>query len=173
MLGLLYWLSALGQYSITGPIHNVLINNIIVILPVLHVLVLTHFDNLVICLNDEQYRLKFDLSLHCFLMEVSQNIWGKYGTILSLVYCIKRKLQNPTISLSLRKHTYSNILKISPPKTRSFQTKILIFFIFLLKIIYVFWAEIRKIMYTPVLKGQNYIRRYFLMVTNLSNSPSG
>ena len=29
---------------------------------------------------------------------------------------------------SLRKHTYSNILKISPPKTESFQIKILIFF---------------------------------------------
>ena len=34
--------------------------------------------------------------------------------------------------LSLRKHTYSNILKISPPKTESLQIKILIFFIFLL-----------------------------------------
>ena len=29
---------------------------------------------------------------------------------------------------SLRKHAYSNILKISPPKTESFQIKILIFF---------------------------------------------
>ena len=34
---------------------------------------------------------------------------------------------------SLRKHAYSNILTISPPKTESFQIKILIFFIFLLK----------------------------------------
>ena len=33
----------------------------------------------------------------------------------------------------IRKHSYSNILKISPPKTESFQIKILIFFIFLLK----------------------------------------
>ena len=31
-------------------------------------------------------------------------------------------------SMSLRKHAYSNILKISPPKTKSFQMKILIFF---------------------------------------------
>ena len=30
----------------------------------------------------------------------------------------------------LRKHAYTNILKISPPKTESFQIKILIFFIF-------------------------------------------
>ena len=29
---------------------------------------------------------------------------------------------------TLRKHAYSNILKISPPKTESFQIKILIFF---------------------------------------------
>ena len=34
---------------------------------------------------------------------------------------------------TLRKYTYSNILKISAPKTESFQIKILIFFIFLLK----------------------------------------
>ena len=30
--------------------------------------------------------------------------------------------------LSLRKHAYSNILKISPPQTEIFQIKILIFF---------------------------------------------
>ena len=30
--------------------------------------------------------------------------------------------------VSLRKHAYSNILKISPPSTESFQMKILIFF---------------------------------------------
>ena len=36
-------------------------------------------------------------------------------------------------SQSLRKHAYSNILKISSPKTESFQIKILIFFTFLLK----------------------------------------
>ena len=34
---------------------------------------------------------------------------------------------------ALRKHAYSNILKSSLPKTESFQIKILIFFIFLLK----------------------------------------
>ena len=41
------------------------------------------------------------------------------------------------MDLSLRKHAYSNILKILPPKNENFQTKIPIFFI-------------RKIMYTPV-----------------------
>ena len=35
--------------------------------------------------------------------------------------------------VSLRKHAYSSILNISPPKTESFQIKFLIFFIFLLK----------------------------------------
>ena len=34
---------------------------------------------------------------------------------------------------SLRKHAYSNILKIFPPKDENFQIKNLIFFIFLLK----------------------------------------
>ena len=35
--------------------------------------------------------------------------------------------------ISLRKHAYPNILKLSPPQTENFQVKILIFFIFLLK----------------------------------------
>ena len=35
--------------------------------------------------------------------------------------------------LSLRKHAYSNILKLLLPKTKTFQIKTLIFFIFLLK----------------------------------------
>ena len=70
---------------------------------------------------------------------------------------------------SLRKHACSNMLKISPPKNESFLKKILIFFIFLLKTSIVgtrynrlgkavltsthnlcFWAQTRKIMYTPV-----------------------
>ena len=34
---------------------------------------------------------------------------------------------------SLRKHAYSNILKILPPKNENFQIKIQIFFLFLLK----------------------------------------
>ena len=38
-----------------------------------------------------------------------------------------------TSASSLRKHAYSNKLKISPPKTESFQIKNLIFFIYLLK----------------------------------------
>ena len=36
-------------------------------------------------------------------------------------------------SIALRKHAYSNILKISPPKTEMIQIKILIILIFLLK----------------------------------------
>ena len=39
----------------------------------------------------------------------------------------------PPNESALRKHAYSNILKILPPKFESFQIKILIFFIFLLK----------------------------------------
>ena len=37
------------------------------------------------------------------------------------------------LSVSLRQHAYSNILKILQPKTENFQTKIMIFFLFLLK----------------------------------------
>ena len=69
---------------------------------------------------------------------------------------------------SLRKHAYSNILKILPSKTESFQKKNLIFSYFWTKhrlCVFLepprrggsngyqqstFWAEIRKIMYTPV-----------------------
>ena len=64
----------------------------------------------------------------------------------------------------LRKHAYSNILKISPPKTGSFPIKILILLYIsaqnidcgLAKVVLTsthnlyFWAKIRKIMYTPV-----------------------
>ena len=41
----------------------------------------------------------------------------------------------------LRKQAYSNILKILPPKNESFQIKILIFFIFLLKLR--LWVPVR------------------------------
>ena len=36
-------------------------------------------------------------------------------------------------SVALRKHAYSNILKILPPKNENFQIKIQILFLFLLK----------------------------------------
>ena len=39
----------------------------------------------------------------------------------------------PFFPTTLRKHAYSNILKISPPKTESFKIKVQIFFMFLLK----------------------------------------
>ena len=98
-------------------------------------------------------------------------------------YFLSTRKNNPTIlrvasGFSLRKHAYSNILKISPPKTASFQLKNLIFFIFLLKNIdcgysleplipkSMFLSRNKK-MYTPVnpsftiykwgLRGQNYI----------------
>ena len=79
-------------------------------------------------------------------------IYSKYGThgpvrallfsetILGpLVFCnlfVLKHLRDCGSSvalLSLRKHAYSNILKILPPKTENFQIKTLIFLIFLLK----------------------------------------
>ena len=83
----------------------------------------------------------------------------------------------PHKNKTLRKHAYSNILKISPPKTESFQIKILIFIKFMLKKYIVgtrynrlaevvltsshnlgFWIEIRKIMFTPVNPQFYYIK---------------
>ena len=43
------------------------------------------------------------------------------------------KIPFRTNELPLRKHAYSNILNILPPKNENFQIKILIFFKFLLK----------------------------------------
>ena len=75
----------------------------------------------------------------------------------------------PTQNIALRKHAYSNILKISPPKTENFQIKKSDIFHNSAQNIdcgyslepprrggsneypqSMFWAEIRKIMYTPV-----------------------
>ena len=46
---------------------------------------------------------------------------------------LQKSNNRKTTMYALRKHVYSNILKISPPKTESFQLKILICFTFLLK----------------------------------------
>ena len=43
----------------------------------------------------------------------------------------KSSLHRASKFRSLRKHAYSNILKISPPKTESFQIKILIVFFYI------------------------------------------
>ena len=69
----------------------------------------------------------------------------------------KLSLMEKQDSKSLRKHAYSNILKILPPKAESFRIKILIFFYISAQNIDCGYslepphrAEIRKIMYTPV-----------------------
>ena len=83
--------------------------------------------------------------------------------LLSKLFCLPLKWD------PLRKHAYSNILKISPPKTESFQIKNSDIFHISAQNIdcgyslepprrgsskeypqSMFWAEIRKIMYTPV-----------------------
>ena len=68
------------------------------------------------------------------------NHWGQFWCVYGLKYCVCFVFCCcffPHLfffwCIALRKHAYSNILKISPPKTESFQIKILIFFIFLLK----------------------------------------
>ena len=81
------------------------------------------------------------------------------------------------IYIALRKHAYSNILKILPPKSENFQMKILIFFHLSAKNIdcgtrqnrlgdavltsthnLCFWAEIRKLMYTQW--SSNFVNTY-------------
>ena len=77
-----------------------------------------------------------------------QKNFGVQASKLNLVYTVysstpvrifRLNTVSPSVSLNLEKpnslqnHAYSKILKISPPKTESFQIKILIFFIFLLK----------------------------------------
>ena len=62
-----------------------------------------------------------------------------YESCLQLIMCLETKdVQNHrkyyTFGISLRKHAYSNVLKILPLKNENFQIKSsLIFFIFLLK----------------------------------------
>ena len=96
----------------------------------------------------------------------------------------------------LRKHVYLNILKILPPKNENFQIKSSDSFLISAQNIdcryslqpprrggsyeylqSMFWAEIRKIIYTPVnpsftmwkwgLRGSNFYRHVFVMQTNL------
>ena len=102
---------------------------------------------------------------------------------------------------TLRKHAYSNILKISPPKNENFQIKNSnIFHISAQNIVCgyslepprrggsneypqsMFLAEIRKIMYTPVnpsftiykwgLRGSKLYRHVFVMKTNRKLRPT-
>ena len=55
------------------------------------------------------------------------------GVSINIIACFPVQQAPSEKGLSLRKHAYSNILKISHPKTESFHIKLLIFFIFLLK----------------------------------------
>ena len=62
-----------------------------------------------------------DLDLHCLQSRVYP---GSPGPGLTDAYPVNSR----HVKFSLRKHAYSNILKISPPKTESFQIKNLIYF---------------------------------------------
>ena len=115
------------------------------------------------------------------LASLAQNTWHLKYLQFVCVYCSQwsylfrlywsRKTCTASVFLApqiLRKHAYSNISKISPPKTESFPIKILIFFISAQNIDcwysldrlgeavltstqnLCFWAEIWKVLYTPV-----------------------
>ena len=59
-------------------------------------------------------------------------MWLSVFFMYALLY-FSQLHQSIRFRISLGKHAYSNILEISPPKTESFQIKILIFFVFVLK----------------------------------------
>ena len=69
--------------------------------------------------------------MYFFILRVFATLYTAAGWAASLKKKKKNTLRVRGSSLTfclLRKHTYSNILKISPPKTESFEIKILIFF---------------------------------------------
>ena len=81
--------------------------------------------------NIHSYKL---CHLVLFLHKNVKDVWALTNE-KSVFKCVQN-MQIQIISsdyFSLQKHVYSNIMKISPPKTESFQIKIMIFFIFLLK----------------------------------------
>ena len=74
------------------------------------------------CISGEQWRF--------YMIKMSSAAVMNDDLILFLL----TKKHVITVVKSLRKHAYSNLLKIIPPKNEHFQIKNLIFFIFLLKI---------------------------------------
>ena len=70
----------------------------------------------------------------CYLIVAfSEQLHLIFSKDLRLVSIVKRQPSASERGGTTRKQACSNILKISPPKTKSFQIKILIFFIFMLK----------------------------------------
>ena len=99
----------------------------------------------------------------CLLSFIPSAVWNG-ACSKSIITWICKELHIP-----LRKHAYSNTMKISPPKTENFQIKISDIFLISAQNIdcgysleppyrggsneypqSMFWTEIRKIMYTPV-----------------------
>ena len=67
---------------------------------------------------------------------LSENVLLFSWVVKFLIYLNRRVFvmtASACLSGPLRKHAYSNILKISPPKNRKFSDKKNLFFIFLLK----------------------------------------
>ena len=67
------------------------------------------------------------------ITDVNQQTTNYQATHKRLFFCFFFFIETKTVTIYTTKTHLSNILKISPPKTESFQIKILIFFIFLLK----------------------------------------
>ena len=87
-----------------------------------------------ICFHGEIKKITtFRLKKTCFIQSYEQDKTISGYTFYFDISILKYGKYGEKEGISLRKHDYSNMLKISPPKTKSFQIKILIFFIFLLK----------------------------------------
>ena len=69
----------------------------------------------------------FPFIYSCFVVSSSSSVYSQ------LFCCGSFQILRQLVYFPLRKHAYSNILKISLPKTENFQIKTLIFFTFLLK----------------------------------------
>ena len=63
--------------------------------------------------------------LHCLLECLCLNIWDEYGVAIYVNLCVNQKqtIYHEFMKTTLRKHAYSNIKKISPPKMENFQVK--------------------------------------------------
>ena len=81
--------------------------------------------------NYQFLEMKFSVYLNRCVFVMQQG--DHNGSTNHNIWTAKRTKHGKKSGSALRKHAYSNILKISPPKNERSQINILIFFLFLLK----------------------------------------
>ena len=101
----------------------------------LHILIRTFISSLQILLNPILYRPGLTVPICKAILSFAVHLLKAYLLLNRLLNVPAWNIVINFISvISLQKHAYSNILKILPPNNKNFQIKILIFFIYLLKI---------------------------------------